>query len=94
MKSPPIRLMLVDDHALLRMELKALLEIETSFVVVAEAGDGVAEVNRLEAQRQSGLFGAQGKVALLRGCEGLLLRPLTNGFASGCHVEIRGSHDA
>lgn len=42
MKTPKIRLMLVDDHALVRMGLKALLEVESDFEVVAEADDGVA----------------------------------------------------
>lgn len=51
MKSPTIRLMLVDDHALVRMGLKALLEIEPDFVVVAEADDGVAALEQYAIQQ-------------------------------------------
>jgi DNA-binding NarL/FixJ family response regulator len=39
-KVPLIRLFLVDDHALVRMGLKVLLEMEPDFKVVGEAGDG------------------------------------------------------
>jgi len=51
MKSQSIRLMLVDDHALVRMGLKALLEIEPDFVVVAEADDGVAALEQYAIQQ-------------------------------------------
>ena len=51
MKLPTIRLMLVDDHALVRMGLKALLEIEPDFVVVAEADDGVAALEQYAIQQ-------------------------------------------
>ncbi len=37
--TPPIRLLLVDDHTLFRRGLKALLEQDDRFVVTAEAGD-------------------------------------------------------
>lgn len=39
MKLSPVRLMLVDDHALVRMGLSALLQVEPGFEVVAEAED-------------------------------------------------------
>lgn len=38
---PRIRVMLVDDHALIREGLRALLAKEQDIVIVAEAGDGV-----------------------------------------------------
>lgn len=38
--------MLVDDHALVRLGLKALLEVEPDFEVVAEADDGVAALEQ------------------------------------------------
>jgi DNA-binding NarL/FixJ family response regulator len=46
-----IRLLLVDDHALVRMGLVALLEMESDFRVVGEAGDG-AEALELFARHQ------------------------------------------
>lgn len=36
----PLRVMLVDDHAVVRAGYRALLETDPRFVVVAEAGDG------------------------------------------------------
>ncbi len=36
----PIRLMLVDDHQVVRTGLKAFLETQPGFLVIAEAGDG------------------------------------------------------
>ena len=46
MNTPTIRLLLVDDHALVRMGLKALLEVEPDFEVVAEADDGLAALEQ------------------------------------------------
>lgn len=40
----PLRLLLVDDHALFRDGLRALLEHNPDLVVVGEAGDGVSAV--------------------------------------------------
>jgi len=42
-----IRVLLADDHAILRAGLRLLLEREPDFVVVAEAGDGRAAVESL-----------------------------------------------
>ena len=38
--SPPIRVMLVDDHPAFRKGIAALIESEAGFKVVAETGDG------------------------------------------------------
>jgi DNA-binding NarL/FixJ family response regulator len=48
--SPPIRILLVDDHALFRMGIAALLSAEPGFEVVGEAAAGqeaIAEARRL-----------------------------------------------
>jgi DNA-binding NarL/FixJ family response regulator len=45
------RLMIVDDHEVVRMGLKAALEIEDDFTVVAEAGSGQDAIDRARVQR-------------------------------------------
>ncbi|MBI2755210.1 MAG: response regulator transcription factor [Chloroflexi bacterium] len=47
----PIRVLLVDDHAVLRAGLKALLNAEPDIEVIGEAADGVEAVERGEALR-------------------------------------------
>lgn len=42
----PIRVLIADDHALVRSALRALLETQPDFEVVGEAGDGVATLER------------------------------------------------
>jgi len=44
-----LRVMLVDDHALVRRGFRRMLEDETSFEVVGEASDGLEAVERAEA---------------------------------------------
>lgn len=46
----PIRILIADDHALLRQGIKNVLELEKDFIIVAEAGDGE------EAVRKAGEF--------------------------------------
>lgn len=43
-----IRILIVDDHAVFRSGLKALLEKETDFVVVGESGSGVDTLRKLD----------------------------------------------
>jgi DNA-binding NarL/FixJ family response regulator len=45
------RLMIVDDHEVVRMGLKAALEIEEDFTVVAEAASGQDAIDRAKVQR-------------------------------------------
>jgi two-component system nitrate/nitrite response regulator NarL len=47
----PIRVLLVDDHALFRSGIKALLSRQVGFEVVGEAGDGLEGVKRAAALR-------------------------------------------
>lgn len=42
---PPIRILLADDHALVRRGLRLVLEAESDLAVVAEAGDGAEAVD-------------------------------------------------
>ncbi len=46
---PPIRILLVDDHTIVRKGLRALLGQQPGMVVVGEAGDGEEAVARAEA---------------------------------------------
>ncbi|MDO8249007.1 MAG: response regulator transcription factor [Rhodoferax sp.] len=47
----PIRVLIIDDHALFRSGIKSVLQRQTDFVVVDEAGDGLEGVKRA---KQSG----------------------------------------
>lgn len=47
----PIRILLADDHAVLRAGLRALLDAEAEFEVVGEAGTGEDAVNRARLLR-------------------------------------------
>ncbi len=51
MTSGPIRILLVDDHAVLRVGLRALLEAEPGMMVVGEAGTGEAGVQMVAGTR-------------------------------------------
>ena len=51
----PLRLLLVDDHALFRRGLREVLEEEPDLRVVAEAGDGEAGVRRAQELWPGGL---------------------------------------
>lgn len=47
MNEQPIRILLVDDHAVVREGLRGLLEQQESMQVVGEAGDGLAALDHL-----------------------------------------------
>lgn len=47
----PLRVMLVDDHALLRRTLAVLIDVEADLVVVGEAADGIEAVELARALR-------------------------------------------
>ena len=49
MTDKPIRILIVDDHPLLREGVAAILEDRTDMLVVGEAGDGAAAVERFRA---------------------------------------------
>jgi len=47
----PVSLLLVDDHPIFRQGLRALLETESEFTIVGEAGDGLEAVRLVERLR-------------------------------------------
>lgn len=47
----PIRLVIADDHALLRQGIKNVLELEPDFQVIGEAGDGEEAVKKIAELR-------------------------------------------
>ncbi len=49
--SADIRVLLVDDHAVLRLGLRALIETEPGMLVVGEARNGAEAVDRAHALR-------------------------------------------
>lgn len=63
-----MRVLLADDHAIVRRGLKSLLESEPGLAVVAEAGDGL-EALRLAAEHQPDLVVLDIAMPLLNGIE-------------------------
>ena len=50
-QASPIRILLVDDHAMVRRGMRDFLELHDDLVVVAEAGDGAAAIELVAAER-------------------------------------------
>jgi DNA-binding NarL/FixJ family response regulator len=50
-RTPPARILLADDHALVRRGVRLILDGEPDLTVVAEAGDGVEAVDKARALR-------------------------------------------
>lgn len=85
MAAAPIRILLVDDHAVLRAGLRMLLEAESGFEVVGEAGSGEEGVVKAERLRpdvvvmdlsmpgQGGLEATREIAALAQGTRVLIL---------------------
>jgi len=51
LKPSKTTILLADDHAIVRRGIKALLEYEPDFQVVAEAGDGTAALGLIESHQ-------------------------------------------
>ncbi|XVS61613.1 response regulator [Actinosynnema sp. CA-299493] len=51
MPKPPTRVLLADDHALVRRGVRLILDGEPDLTVVAEAGDGAEAVEKARAER-------------------------------------------
>ena len=48
---PPIRVLLAEDHEMVRKGIRALIELNTEFTIVAEAGDGKTAVKLAREMR-------------------------------------------
>jgi len=82
---PPIRVLVADDHALFRRGLRTVLELDGDIVVVDEAEDGIAAVEKAEASvpdvvlmdvrmpRRDGLWAAQQVIGSGAGTKVLML---------------------
>ncbi len=75
----PIRLMLVDDHALVRQGLRALLEMVGGIQVVGEAADGRQAVEGVETSRPDQVLMDLGL-------------PRLNGLEATIHIKKRWPH--
>ena len=99
MRNPkPIRILVVDDHFMVRMGLSASLNVEPDMEVVAEAGNGEAALEAYRKHHPSlvmmdlrlpGMSGTDCTVAILREAGEGRLRLLPAGTAhggSGCPI--------
>ena len=87
--SNPIRIVLADDHAVLRAGLKSLLSAERDFEVVGEAGDGVDCVG-LVAELEPDVIVLDINMPL---CGGLEALPAIRECAPDCKVLVLTMHD-
>jgi two-component system, NarL family, response regulator NreC len=85
----PIRLLLADDHAVLRSGLKLLLDARPDMQVVGEAADG-SELLELTRQQQPDLILLDLTMPRLGGLEAL---PLLRQEAPHCHILVLTMHD-
>lgn len=83
---PHLRVLLVDDHAIVREGLKALIDAQPDFEVVGEAGDGASGVDLAESLQPDvvvmdftmpGLNGAEATARLKTACPGVKVLALT-----------------
>ena len=75
-REPAIRVLLVDDHTILREGVRALLANEPEIVVVGEAGDGEEALEKVEALRPD--------VVLMD-----MVMPRMNGLEATGHIKRR-----
>lgn len=50
-EATPFQVLVVDDHPLMRRGIRQLLELDPTFEVVAEAGDGATAIDQLVVKR-------------------------------------------
>ena len=98
---PDLRILLADDHAVVREGVKALIQAEPDLSLVAEASDGETACRETQRLQPSGQFTAQliERVApLLRRAAGGQLALLADDAESkqddrGCRQENRGQEE-
>ena len=82
----PIRVLLVDDHALFRSGIRSLLQRHAQFVVVGEAGDGVEGIKRCKQHKPDvvlldlhmpGMSGVETLQLMQQDCQGISVIMLT-----------------
>jgi two-component system, NarL family, response regulator NreC len=100
----PVRILIADDHAIIRGGLRALLAHEAGYEIVAEASDGIEAVDLAERERPqvaildismpnlTGLEAARRISAKVRGIELVMLTVHTDGcyLLSALKVGARG----
>ncbi|AHG87809.1 response regulator receiver [Gemmatirosa kalamazoonensis] len=89
MSTEPIRVLVVDDHAVVREGIRHILEGETGFVVVAEAGNGPDAV-RLAAEHRPDVVVLD---VSMPGESGLRVAPKIRDAAPETRVLIMSMHD-
>ena len=84
--APPIRVLLVDDHALFRSGIRSLLQRHADFLVVGEAADGVEGIKRCLQLRPDvvlldlhmpGMSGVETLQLMQQDCPGMAIVMLT-----------------
>lgn len=82
----PIRVLLVDDHALFRSGIRSLLQRHADFLVVGEAGDGVEGIKRCKQHKPDvvlldlhmpGMSGVETLQLMQQDCQGISVIMLT-----------------
>jgi DNA-binding NarL/FixJ family response regulator len=89
MSSEPIRVLVVDDHAVVREGIRHILEGEPGFVVVGEAGNGV-DALRLAAEQRPDVVVLD---VSMPGESGLRVAPKLRDAAPETRVLIMSMHD-
>src|SRR3982750_4891490 len=89
MSSDPIRVLVVDDHAVVREGIRHILEGEPGFLVVGEAGNGADALRLAAAQGPHGVVLA----VAMPGESGLRVAPKLRETMPETRVLIMSMHD-
>ncbi len=92
-RGQPIRVLLVEDHQLVREGVKLLLELEPDLVVTGEAADGAAALCLLAHLAAAGRVDVVVTDLGLPGIDGLELTRRVKALAPGTPVVLLTMHD-